>query len=83
MGISWGGFIVFCGCVLGSLEMGVAEVVIPAACFAVIAVAHYYEWFQGERSNRPKGFFRRVRKGWIVSNFMKGQAACNTTRDYS
>ncbi len=63
--------------------MNVAEIVIPVACFGVIGITHYYEWFQGERSNRLKGFFRRVRKGWIVSNFMKGQAAVNTTRDYS
>eukprot|EP01084_Bolivina_argentea_P251557 421943_1 len=62
--------------------MNVTEIVIPTVCFVVIGLTHYYEWFKGERSDYTKGFFRRVRKGWIASNFMKGQAAVNTTRDY-
>ncbi len=78
-----GGLFFLCDCELESLEMSVADIVIPTVCFVVIGITHCYEWFQGERSDYTKGFFRRVRKGWIASNFMKGQAAVNTTRDYS
>lgn len=55
----------------------------PCACFFLIIVVHLVEWFGARlKSTGPQGFFKRVRAGWVEDNFMKGQAAVNTTRDY-
>ena len=55
------------------------EIFVPIACFAVIGMYHAYEF--NSRFTARK-FFRSVRKGWVTENFLKGQQAVNTTRDY-
>ncbi|CAM9312411.1 unnamed protein product [Scytosiphon promiscuus] len=64
--------------------VGLHEVVIPVACFAICIGFQAWE-FAGPHNPkvaRARALFRDVRAGWITDNFMKGQAAVNTTRDY-
>ncbi|CAM9200362.1 unnamed protein product [Ectocarpus sp. 12 AP-2014] len=59
------------------------EVVIPAICFVVCAGFQTWE-FLGSHDDpaRARTLFKAVRAGWVKDQFMKGTAACNTTRDY-
>ncbi|CAM9576254.1 unnamed protein product [Ectocarpus sp. 4 AP-2014] len=59
------------------------EVVIPAICFAVCVGFQTWE-FLGSHDDpaRARTLFKAVRAGWVKDQFMKGTAACNTTRDY-
>ncbi|CAB1102130.1 unnamed protein product [Ectocarpus sp. CCAP 1310/34] len=60
------------------------RVVIPAVCFTVCAAFQGWEFCGPHKPERAKAraLFRDVRAGWVVDNYMKGQAAVNTTRDY-
>eukprot|EP00903_Cladosiphon_okamuranus_P006823 g6648.t1 len=65
--------------------IGVHEVAIPLVCFAVCFAFQAWE-FLGPKNHpdacRARVLFTAVRAGWVKDNFMKGQAAVNTTRDY-
>eukprot|EP00752_Nemacystus_decipiens_P017140 g15355.t1 len=62
-----------------------AAVAIPLVCFAVCIAFQAWE-FLGPKNHpdacRARVLFTAVRAGWVKDNFMKGQAAVNTTRDY-
>lgn len=59
------------------------EVAIPVVSFAVCFAFQAWE-FLGEHKDvaRARALFAEVRAGWVTANYMKGQAAVNTTRDY-
>ncbi|CAM9697558.1 unnamed protein product [Pylaiella littoralis] len=64
--------------------VGLHEVVIPVVCFAACFAFQAWE-FAGTHdpeTARARTLFSDVRTGWVADNFMKGQAAVNTTRDY-
>ncbi|KAG5186726.1 hypothetical protein JKP88DRAFT_271858 [Tribonema minus] len=61
------------------VDVDLSAIIVPIVCFVFIAFFHAFE-FRGEGPTR--GLFKRVRKGWVEENYLKGQQAVNTTRDY-
>eukprot|EP00752_Nemacystus_decipiens_P004671 g4259.t1 len=59
------------------------EVVIPLVCFTACIAFQTWE-FVGNHDDpaRARSLFKSVRAGWVKDQYMKGTAACNTTRDY-
>jgi hypothetical protein len=61
------------------------EAVAPAVIFGAIAALHIYYFRTGYYFKSERGavhLFRKIREGWVDKNYLSGQAAVNTTRDY-
>lgn len=60
------------------------EVLIPVICFLVCGCFQAWEFLRKDdvAKARARTLFKSVRSGWVTDNYMKGQAAVNTTRDY-
>ncbi|CAM9697700.1 unnamed protein product [Pylaiella littoralis] len=63
--------------------VGLEEMVIPVVCFTLCIAFQTWE-FVGSHDDpaRARSLFKSVRAGWVKDQYMKGTAACNTTRDY-
>lgn len=61
----------------------VAKILVPVGCFLILGGYHVYEFSGSGVSRRGvRALSSRVREGWVDENFLKGQQAVNTTRDY-
>lgn len=61
------------------------QIIVPAVIFGAIAALHAYHLWRGYYFKSERGavyLFRKIREGWVDKNYLSGQAAVNTTRDY-
>jgi hypothetical protein len=67
------------------------EIVIPVVSWTLISLQYLYLFYRGAFRNAfqsllpipphsPFLFFSKARRGWVVQNYLTGQATANSTR---